>query len=85
MLDLTKGLNKADFIIFVLYIVTTTRYGLDGPADTIPGEPRFPATVQTRPRAHPDFYKMGTGFLYRELSGRGVALNSHPLIIRCSL
>jgi hypothetical protein len=54
-----------------------TRYGLDGLGIEFPGgRARFPAPVQTGPRAHPASNKMGTGSLPGlKRSGRGV---DHP-------
>jgi hypothetical protein len=47
----------------------------------IPVGARFFAPVQTGPGAHPASYKMGTGYLSRGLSGRGVELTTHPLLV----
>ena len=44
-------------------------------------EARFSAPVQTGPGAHPAYCKMGTGSLPGVKSGRGVTLNSHPLLV----
>jgi hypothetical protein len=38
----------------------------------------FPAPVQTDAGVHPVSYKMGKGFLSLWISGRGVALKTHP-------
>ena len=40
-------------------------------------EAKFSAPVQTGPGAHHDTYTVDTGSLFREQSGRGVALTTH--------
>jgi hypothetical protein len=44
----------------------------------IPVRARFFAPIQTSPGVHPTSYTLGTRSLSRELSGRGVALTTHP-------
>jgi len=43
--------------------------------------PRFSASVQTGPGAHPVFCTMGTGSFSRIKSGRGVRLTPHSLLV----
>jgi len=45
----------------------------------VPVAERFSAPVQTGPDANPAFYTRGTGY-FRGVSGRGVALTTHPHI-----
>ena len=53
-----------------------TGYGLERSGDRIPVGPRFSASVQTGPVAHPASYKIGTGtFAGVKRPGRGV---DHP-------
>ena len=54
-----------------------TRYGLDGPGIGSQWGLKFSALVQTGPVAHPASYTMGTGFLSRGSSDRGVALTTY--------
>ena len=53
-----------------------TGYGLDGPGSNPGGGARF-----SDPGAHPASCKMGTGSFSGVNSGRGVTLNSHPLLV----
>jgi hypothetical protein len=57
-----------------------TGFGLDGPGSN-PGGPRFSATLQTGPGAHPASCTMGTGSFPGVKSGRGVTLTPHPLLV----
>jgi len=49
--------------------------------DRIPVGARFPAPVQTGPRAHPASCTMGTGSFPGVKSGRGVTLTPHPHLV----
>jgi hypothetical protein len=51
---------------------------LDGAGIKYRWTARFSAYTHTGPGSHPTSCKMGTGFLSRRHSGRGVALNTHP-------
>ena len=57
-----------------------TGYGLDGPGIEWRWGRDFPP-VQTGPRAHPAFCKMGTGSFPGVKFGRGVLLTTHPLLM----
>jgi hypothetical protein len=46
--------------------------------DRIPVGARFSAPIQTDPGAHPASYTVDIGSVSRALSGRGVALTTHP-------
>jgi len=59
--------------------VVGIRAGRSG--DRIPVEARFSAPVQTAPGAHPASCTMGTGFFPGLMSGRGVTLTPHPLLV----
>jgi len=54
--------------------------GLDGPESNPSGDEIFPP-VQTDPGAHPASCKMGTGSFPGVKCGRGVLLNTHPLLV----
>jgi len=47
--------------------------------DRIPLGARLTTPVHSGPGAHPACCTMGAGFLFRGLSGRVVALTSHPI------
>ena len=49
--------------------------------DRIPLGARFSAPFQTGRKAHPAFCTVGTGFLSRGQSDRGVVLTTHPLLV----
>jgi hypothetical protein len=55
-----------------------TRCGAGGAGDRIAVGARFSVPVQTDPGADLASCRMGTGSLFRGLSGRGVALTIHP-------
>ena len=59
-----------------LCCIISLRAGLSG--DRIPVGAKFSTLVQTSPGTNPASYTMGTVSLSRGLSGRGVALNTHP-------
>ena len=59
-------------------IATELRAGRSG--DRIPVGRDFPP-VQTGPGAHPASYTMGTGSFPGVKNGRGVLLNTHPLLV----
>jgi len=48
--------------------------------DRIPVGTKFSAPVLSGHGTHPASYTMGTGSLSRGLSGRGVALTTHPYL-----
>ena len=58
-----------------------TGYGMDGSGIDPPVGARFPALVQTGPRAHPAFCIRGNVYFPRVKSGRGVTLTPHPLLV----
>jgi hypothetical protein len=57
-----------------------TRYGLDGLGSNPSGGggARFSGLVHTGYEGYPASYTTGTGSLSRGLSGRGLALTTHP-------
>jgi len=57
-----------------------TGYGLDGPGSNPSGDEILPP-VHTGPGAHPASCKMGTGSFPGVKFGRGVLLNTHPLLV----
>ena len=57
----------------------TTRYGLYGPGIDSRWGAKYSALVQTGPESHPASNTVGTGSLSRGLSGRGLALTTHPI------
>jgi hypothetical protein len=57
-----------------------TDYGPDGPGNESQWGARFSA-VQIGPGAHPDSCTMGTGSFPGVKCGRGVTLNTHPLLV----
>ena len=60
-----------------------TDYGLDGLGNESQWGQDFPPH-QTGPGAHPASCKMGTGSFPGVKCGRGVLLNTHPLLVRLS-
>ena len=58
-----------------------TGYGLDGPGIESRWGARFSAPVQTGLGAHPASCTMGTGSFPGVMSGRGVTLTTHPLLV----
>ena len=57
-----------------------TDYWLEGPESNLGEEEIFPP-VQTGPGAHPASYTMDTGCFLGVKCGRGVLLNTHPLLV----
>ena len=58
-----------------------TGYGLDGPGIESRWGARFSAPVHTDPGFNPSSCKMGTGSFPGVMSGRGVRLTPHPLLV----
>jgi len=67
-----------------MWVGQLSRYsdGLDGPEIESRWGARFSAPVQTGPEAHPDSFKMGTGFFPGVKSGRGETLIPRPFYCR---
>jgi hypothetical protein len=72
------------FVVRDSTVGLVTRYRLHGPGIEIPVGTIYPALVQTGPRSHPAFYKMGTqsSFLGVKRSGPSVDL---PLLLALRL
>ena len=58
-----------------------TGYGLHGPGIESRWGARFSAPVQTGHEPHPTSCTMGTGYFRGVMSGKGVTLTPHPLLV----